>query len=195
MEANKEIEIIPYNETVTLEIGKKYLAECGIEFTYTDNTEKPFELNNGIYIDHIPTATDTRLLNLIRLDRLPEDKHKELAIKGGTNSQASQLKRKSFKESLELFLSLSINESQLRKIDSSIVDKIPEDIRKQLTQADLITLKQIELSQDGSEKHSVFVRDTVGEKPTDHHEITADVITDGDRALIEKLSKRLNIEE
>ncbi len=43
----------------------------------------------------------------------------------------------------------------------------------------------------GNVKAADFVRDTAGYKPTDKQEITADIMTDADRALLNKVSARI----
>ena len=43
-------------------------------------------------------------------------------------------------------------------------------------------------------KAANFLRDTVGEKPVDRSEITADIMTEADKRLLEKVSKRLEQE-
>ena len=36
-----------------------------------------------------------------------------------------------------------------------------------------------------------YIRDTAGEKPTDRQEITADIMTDADRALLRQVQNRM----
>lgn len=192
-------EIKPVEYIGKLEQGIYYYVQVSeekqINFLYDKETnkEKPFLLDNKLRINHVPTYTDLRIFNLNPIsvgDYTAEERHK-IAQKGGTNSQKNQLQRKTFKESLETFLSLKASKNQLTYIDKAIIDELPKDIRDNLTQEDLITLKALELAQNGSNNHAIYVRDTIGEKPTDKHDISAEVITEGDRALIDKLSKRL----
>jgi hypothetical protein len=44
----------------------------------------------------------------------------------------------------------------------------------------------------GNVKAGQFLRDTIGEQPTTKTEIQADIMTDHDRDLIEKLEKKLS---
>ena len=59
-----------------------------------------------------------------------------------------------------------------------------------LTNGDLVNLAMIGKAKEGDVKAAQFVRDTVGEMPTVKQEVT-NTMSDGDKALLEKVSKRL----
>ena len=44
----------------------------------------------------------------------------------------------------------------------------------------------------GDTKAAVFVRDTIGEMPVTKSQIQADIMTEADRDLLEKIQKRIN---
>lgn len=174
----------------------KVLDTRYINFTYDllGNNNKPFLLDNNIRLNHLPNKEDIKTSNLQPVNVSPkytEQENKELCIKGGKIARMNETRRKTFKESLELFLSLGVSQNQLKSINSSIIDKIPQDIRESLTQEDIINLKALELAQTGSINHQAFIRDTIGEKPTDKTQIEADIMTDGDRSLLDKVANRL----
>ena len=47
----------------------------------------------------------------------------------------------------------------------------------------------------GSKDHLIILRDSAGDKPTDKVQSEVNIMTDSDRALMDKLSKRLNKEQ
>lgn len=192
------MDIQKYNPSENLILNNKYIVDCGIEFTYTDNTEKPYLLNNGIYIDHIPTSKDIGTNNLKpnQLDAsISHEQAKLLSSKGGIKSAEVQKKKRSMAERLRYLASLGVTDDELSRLDPSIVEKIPPEIRETLTKEDLISAKIVELAMLGSKDHQILYRDTIGEKPTDKQEVTANIMTEGDRLLIEKISARLQVSE
>ena len=198
MKKKTPIEYIEHNTELIQ--GEYYYIRAkedrNINFTYDPlgNNYKPFLLDNNIRINHIPTSKDigTSCLRPVNTcEDYTDQEAREICSKGGSIARMNEKKRKSFKESLELFLSLGISQQQLSSINSSIVDKIPADMKAQLTQEDIINLKALELAQTGSINHQAFIRDTIGEKPTDKTQIEADIMTDGDRSLLDKVANRL----
>ena len=73
------------------------------------------------------------------------------------------------------------------------VDVLPDSIDiDNLTIGSLMIAKGIESAfLDGSFRWAEFVRDTAGYKPKNEVSIDADITTDADRSLMEKVSKRL----
>lgn len=56
----------------------------------------------------------------------------------------------------------------------------------------VMAVRAMRIYADGNVKAGEFLRDTSGQKPKDDINITADVITAADRALIENINARLN---
>lgn len=190
MEENK---VISYIENMELIPDQKYVVECGIEFTYKPEKEKPYVLNNGYSLDHIPTKTDKRTNNLVNLSAMDKETVREITSKGGKESARVQAKRRSFKDSLDMILSIKASKEE--------IESLPLEVQQYFnnsgiipTKEDLINIRAVELAIIGSDKHMVFSRDTVGEKPTDNTNINANVITEGDNLLLEKIAKRLLID-
>lgn len=90
---------------------------------------------------------------------------------GADASNAAQAQRKTFSEMLDIGLR--------KKTESG------------LTYLEAITVSMMQKAAAGDTKAAQFVRDTIGEMPVTRQEIKADVITDADRALIEKLSEKM----
>ena len=94
---------------------------------------------------------------------------REISAMGGRATQAVMVERKKIADSIDIFL---------RRTDENGVtmqDKIVE----------AMALKAM----DGCVGAAEFIRDTVGEKPSD--QVSLDVMTDGDKQLMEILKKRL----
>ena len=94
---------------------------------------------------------------------------KELASKGGKASVEMYRERKKWAESIDIYL---------KKTDENGVSN-----------QDKIVMGMIAKAMEGCVGASEFLRDTVGEKPTD--QVSLDVMTEGDKQLMEILKKRL----
>lgn len=164
-------------------------AECGIEYKtgiYNDTGEPAYILNNGYSLNHMPTARDTGTNNLKSMSTFTPEEMKEFNAKGVAASIASRQKRKTMKETIDLLLS-----SRATAADIANLENIEGLNLEMLTKQDVIIQKALELAEQGSHKHLDFLRDTAGERPTQQLEIDADIMTDADRILIDKLQKRL----
>lgn len=93
--------------------------------------------------------------------------------KAGQASREARERRKTFAETIDILL---------RKKDKDNV-----------TTQEKIVLAMFEKASSGCVGAAEFIRDTVGEKPTDN--VALDVMTDGDKALMEKLLKRMGYDE
>lgn len=94
---------------------------------------------------------------------------KEIASKGGKASNEMYRERKKWAESIDIYL---------KKTDENGVSN-----------QDKIVMGMIAKAMEGCVGASEFLRDTVGEKPTD--QVSLDVMTEGDKQLMEILKKRL----
>ena len=94
----------------------------------------------------------------------------EIASMGGKASNEMYQKRKTMAETIDIFL---------KKTDENGVSN-----------QDKIIMGMIAKAMDGCVGASEFLRDTVGEKPSDN--LNLDVMTDADKQLIENLKARIN---
>ena len=95
-----------------------------------------------------------------------------------------------------MLLSLPATKSELKEfVEPAILSSLTEEEKKQLDQQFLIYARALELAKAGSKDHLVILRDTAGDKPTDKVQSEVNIMTDSDRALMDKLSKRLNKEQ
>ena len=98
---------------------------------------------------------------------------RELQSKGGTNAQKANAERRKIAESIDLFL---------KRVDEngvSMQDRIVE----------AMGLKAM----DGCVGAAEFLRDTVGEKPSDN--LNLEVVTDADREIMKNLTERLGLND
>ena len=103
------------------------------------------------------------------------EEDREIQKMGGEALQAKLRQRRTLKE--ELLLALLIKDKQTGK-----------------TRQEEITLAQIERALTGDTKSFLAIRDTIGEKPAEALDLNANVITEADQALIDKLKSRTGIE-
>lgn len=184
----------------TEHIENKLYVNDGIVYAYDQDgktvkgIEKHFILPNGIYLESIPTITQTGISKMKPNNKFcyTDDERTQLAKKGVEGRKQAQQERKSFKDSLEQFLIIEANATKAQKIaGKELYKSLPNSVKQHITEQDLIVLQAIRQAQAGSYNHATFIRDTVGEKPTDKQQITADIMTDADRSLIEKLHNRI----
>lgn len=122
-------------------------------------------------------------------ERSPEERA-AMGRKGGLKTQEQNRLKRTAKEVMQLYLNCEISRDKAREKLGEYADLLPEGA----TLFDLISLKQILESGDGNTKAFEAVRDTAGFKPVDRQEITADIMTDSDRALLEKIARRTGID-
>lgn len=115
---------------------------------------------------------------------------RDIQVAGGKAVQATLKQRRSLRESLDYILSKHVDNPE--QMIGANTDKLPKDC----TLGDLLTMSMVNAAiLDGDTKAATFVRDTAGEKPVDQQEISANVMTDADRALLAKVSKRVDTTE
>ena len=100
------------------------------------------------------------------------ERDKEVHKKGGEAIQATAKQRRTFKEEVDILL--------------GNVDK-----KTGKTGLESITLAQYERALTGDTKAYQALRDTAGEKPAETIDLSADIMTDEDRKLMERINKRL----
>ncbi len=128
-----------------------------------------------------------RVLNSGKLIILGGDPERDAEIHkaGGEAMQATLQQRKSLGESIDDLLRRKACREDLEKYG------LPEGCTNQ----EVITAALFAQAAIGNMKAYTALRDTVGEMPVTRQKIEADVTTDADRLLMEKLEKRLNTSE
>jgi hypothetical protein len=116
---------------------------------------------------------------------------KSIQSAGGTASAERSRERKRLAESLEYLLKQPIKaNTKVSEILRSIADYLPEDAEM----TDILSAAMLVSAIKGNCKAAEFVRDTVGEKPTEKMDVTSNVITPEEQNLLEKVSRRINSE-
>lgn len=148
-----------------------------LEKAPTDEKGRPI-ISDEDFIDNmkeLPSGTKSTENKLstnggyIVLRKEGDPRNKEIGKMGGEKAAETYLRRKTFKESITILL------NQKDKDGVSMQDKIVEAMANK--------------AMDGCVGAFEALRDTVGEKPSDN--VSLDVMTDGDKKLIENLMKRI----
>ena len=161
------------------------------------NTDQTVKSRASMIIDGLiePEPNERYLLNLRKrktFDQWDKEEHHKIAVMGGKAVQELHGERKTARQSLENILDLKITDEIVNKadIDPSIVDRLRRS-NPNATLYDLIHAVAVGRALDGSVSAMAYVRDTHGDKPTDHIEVTENITTDRDRELMESISRRL----
>jgi hypothetical protein len=142
-----------------------------------------------------PQGRERGWINLekrIPINTRPIEEQLEIRRKGQKALMELHGEKKSARESLEKILTIKINDEILSGADvpTEIIDRIKRD-NPNMTLYDLIQVVAIGKAIGGNMKAYELVRDTHGDKPTDKVEISDNIMTDVDRAMLKKISARL----
>ena len=110
------------------------------------------------------------------------EKDKEIHRKGAEALNAAHAQRQTLAETIDVMLR--------RQIDPKLAAEL--NLPEGITMQDAVTVALMKQAAKGNVKAFATMRDTAGEMPVTKQEITADVMTAADRALMEKLSRRLD---
>lgn len=132
------------------------------------------------------TSIEAGTKNLIPLNQRSEEEKRKICSLGGKKRVEQKKELRHAKEILTELLAKDLTKEDVKKIlgkedtltgSKSAYDVMMEKAFKIATEQD--NVKAIE-----------FLRDTVGDKPTDNVKIDANVITDNDRKLLELLANK-----
>ena len=123
--------------------------------------------------------------NLVDLRERTREERLKIIEKANESRRENLEKKKNFNELAKAMLEQVVS----NKVISETLDDT--DMMIDNTYGSLILAAMIQGAKNGSFKCAEFIRDTAGYKPKNEVELQADVITDADRSLIDKLSKRL----
>ena len=122
--------------------------------------------------------------NLIPFNKLSEEEQKEIRSKG---SGEARRKKRDMREVAKAILEHAMNEAQIDEVLGSSKDLLDGDKSVMA----VLTARMVQEAGKGSYKHYETLRDTAGFKPKDEIGISADIMTDADRELVEKVNRRL----
>lgn len=124
--------------------------------------------------------------NLKPQSKRTKAEQREIASKGGKASGEARRQRRALRECLEAILEKPTTDEEL--IALLTASKVAN------TYDNAMALALIRKALSGDPKAFEVVRDTIGQKPMDkvEHSGGVEIMTDADRALLEKVARRLN---
>jgi general stress protein YciG len=124
---------------------------------------------------------------------MDKEKLREISRKGAQAVNKLHGEKKTAKQALENILTLKVSDEIIAgaDLDPAIAAKLKRD-NPDATLYDLIQIVAAGRAVGGNIKAAEYIRDTYGDKPVDKMEVTAEIMTDKDRALLEKISRRLD---
>lgn len=102
--------------------------------------------------------------NLIPLSERTKSEQREIAKQGGKKSGAVRREKKTMRETIEVLLNLPIKKGKCADIED--IRSIVDVSGKNVTVMQGVILAQIKKALKGDMASLIFLRDTVGEKPT-----------------------------
>ena len=125
--------------------------------------------------------------NLIPFNQRTEEQQREIAKMGGKASGEARKKKRDMREVAKAILEHAMKDEQIDEVLGSSKDLLDGDKSVMA----VLTARMVQEAGKGSYKHYETLRDTAGFKPKDEIGISADIMTDADRELIEKVNRRL----
>lgn len=113
-----------------------------------------------------------------------DQKSKEIQTAGGKSWQATLKERRTLAESLEIALRKPATLEEIERLQ----------LQNGAIKQDAMTAAIIAEAINGNGKAWEIVRDTIGEKPVDKQEISADVMTHEEKLLLGKIAARISTE-
>ena len=129
--------------------------------------------------------------NLIPFNQRTEEQQREIAKMGGKASGEARKKKRDMREVAKAILEHAMKEEQIEEVLGSSKDLLDGDKSVMA----VLTARMVQEAGKGSYKHYETLRDTAGFKPKDEVGITADIMTDADRSLLDKVSGRLGVKQ
>lgn len=131
-------------------------------------------------------ATDGRMAKnggiLRPLDSLATDEALAIRQQGREAQAAKQRQRQSIADTIDAMLRSKAGPEEIERYN------LPDNATKQDA---LVAAMYAEAINKGTVRAADFIRDTAGEKPVERQQVQADITTEADRLLMEKIQKRL----
>lgn len=122
----------------------------------------------------------------------PEERRKN-SSKGGIKSAKVKREKKRAREILDIFLSMPLKKRKEAEIEEI---KAFEQLKgKNITVNEAIQLKQVQKALNGDLASATYIRDTVGDKPSDNVNVNAEVKNPLKDLTTEELRKLINSNE
>ena len=141
-----------------------------------------------------PTGSQKGWKNLkpIPITARSEEERREICQKGGQAVQRIHGEKKTAKESLDRMLSILATDDILNSadIEKDLVKRLKRE-NPDMTLYDAVNAAALGRALSGNVKALEYIRDTRGDAPVKQVEITENITTDADRALLKKINDRL----
>lgn len=142
-----------------------------------DNTDKDKKTGVGVNGNLIPASM-----------RSPEER-KLLSSKGGQKYRENRQREKNMQECMRALLNLTIS----KKTATNGLEEYKDLISDNPTIMEILNLVQVREAREGNTKAYEVVRDTAGFKPVDQIQTDINIMSDQDKALLEKVAKRTGV--
>ena len=172
------------------EVRKKTIYSCMLSEDlksisgYTDDGTKAryyFDRGEWLY------GAEIRMANLIPLTQRSKEEATAIRQKGAQAVHDKHKEAETMNDIAKRMLSVDMSEDVI----DEILGKAKELLGEDKSASAVIIARMIQEACAGSFKAAEFVRDTAGYRPRTEMQIDADIITEEDRNLIDKLNKRL----
>lgn len=127
------------------------------------------------------------------LRNIDPEKAREIRRKGAEAINKLHGEKKTARESLEAILTLKVTDEILA--GAELPDELAERLKRDNPDAtlyDLIQLVAVGRAVGGNMKAYELIRDTHGDKPVDRVDISGEIMTEADRAMIARIGARLD---
>lgn len=123
---------------------------------------------------------------------IDKERAREISRKGGIAVQKLHGEKKTARDALARILTLKVDDEILAgaELSDELATKLKRD-NPNATLYDLIQLVAVGKAAGGNMKAAEYVRDTFGDKPVDKVDISAEITTEADRALMQSIAERL----
>ena len=186
-------DITPDKDNITASVNNS-----GIDLPVNDSDHRTVNADNtSPDSDSINNSSDSEnkddkgkrngIDNLIPFNQRTEEQQREIAKMGGKASGEARKKKRDMREVAKAILEHAMKDEQIDEVLGSSKDLLDGDKSVMA----VLTARMVQEAGKGSYKHYETLRDTAGFKPKDEIGISADIMTDADRELIEKVNRRL----
>lgn len=118
------------------------------------------------------------------------ERHREISVKGALARTEKQRAERTMREQALIMLNTPLSRQQAVKLIGDKAELIDD---KDLTVQSVMNIAMlISAIENGNASAYSVLRDTSGQKPTEELNISADIITASDRALIDKIARRID---
>ena len=186
-------DITPDKDNITASVNNS-----GIDLPVNDSDNRTVNADNtSPDNDRVKNSSDSEnkddkgkrngIDNLIPFNQRTEEQQREIAKMGGKASGEARKKKRDMREVSKAILEHAMNDEQIDEVLGSSKDLLDGDKSVMA----VLTARMVQEAGKGSYKHYETLRDTAGFKPKDEIGISADIMTDADRELVEKVNRRL----